>query len=221
VLVIYALLAPLTLLGAGKTGANHNHLLETLLALALAVGVAAGWATRRAETGLRRQDSEDRTLETGDRRAGRWRSVVGGRWSVVRIAAIALIATQLALAFRPQEWYLGELEPRDPPERFLVFIRNTPGEILADDVGLLFMADKPLRYDDPTGMGPVIFGGLWDQRGLIEDIQQRRFSAIMLPMDIEPGSIDPAGHWTPEMLAAVYEHYRIEFRDRINTYVPK
>jgi hypothetical protein len=137
------------------------------------------------------------------------------------VAIIALLATQLVLAFRPQEWYLGELSPGDPPERFLTFMRNTPGEILSDDVGLLFMAGKPLRYDDPTGMGPVALSGLWDQRGLIEEIQQQRFSAIMLPLDIKPGAIDPAGHWTPEMLAAIREHYRIAFHDRINTYVPK
>ncbi|MFL5802810.1 MAG: ArnT family glycosyltransferase [Roseiflexaceae bacterium] len=213
----YALLAPLTLLGAGKTGANHNHLLETLLALALAAGIAAGWVARTRP----HRGTENRHPQGQPRTDTQQRSAVDGRWSVVCVVIIALLVAQIALAFRPQEWYLGELTPDDPPERFLGFIRNTPGEILADDVGLLFMAGKPLRYDDPTGMGPVALSGLWDQRGLVEDIQQRRFSAIMLPLDIKRGAIDPAGHWTPEMLAAIYEHYRLAFHDRINTYVPK
>jgi hypothetical protein len=210
----YALLAPLTLLGAGKTGANHNHLLETLLALALAAGVVAGWATRTRPRVQGHMQIEDRPLSILDPRS----SIL---YSLSSLVIIALLATQLALAFRPQEWYLGELAPDDPPERFLVFIRNTPGEMLADDVGLLFMAGKPLRYDDPTGMGPVALSGVWDQRGLVEEIQQRRFSAILLPLDIKPGTIDPAGHWTPEMLAAIYEQYHVAFHDRINTYVPK
>ncbi len=38
----YALVVPISLLGAGETGANHNHLLEYLLALALSTGIAAG-----------------------------------------------------------------------------------------------------------------------------------------------------------------------------------
>src|SRR5204862_4570580 len=52
----YALVVPISLLGAGEVGANHNHLLECLLALALTTGIAAGWmaellrpATVRAE----------------------------------------------------------------------------------------------------------------------------------------------------------------------------
>jgi 4-amino-4-deoxy-L-arabinose transferase-like glycosyltransferase len=209
----YALLAPLTLLGAGKTGANHNHLLETLLALALAAGIAAGW-TARARPGANGQIMEDRGS-----------SILHPPSSILyplsAVVIIALLAVQLALAFRPQAWYIGELAPVDPPERFLIFIRNTPGEILADNVGLLLMAGKPLRYDDPTGMGPVALSGLWDQRGLIDDIQQQRFSAIILPLDIRHDKMDPAGHWTPEVIAAVDEHYHIAFHDRINTYIPK
>jgi hypothetical protein len=225
----YALLAPLTLLGAGKTGANHNHLLETLLALALAAGIAAGWAARarpRSDEQMKIEDGGSKIEDRGEAHDDPLSSILHPpssilNWSVVGVIAIALLAVQLVLAFRPQEWYLGELAPDDPPERFLTFIRNTPGEVLSDDVGLLFMAGKPLRYDDPTGMGPVALSGLWDQRGLIEEIQQQRFSAIMLPLDIKPGTIDPAGHWTPEMLAAIREHYRLAFHDRINTYVPK
>ncbi|HEX9441044.1 MAG TPA: hypothetical protein VF909_15265 [Roseiflexaceae bacterium] len=199
---LYLLLVPLSLLGAGKTGANHNHLLETLLALTVAGGIVVGWAARAWPSW----------------RTGRW-SVVAGRSSFVVTAA--LFAIQLGLAFRPQEWYTGELAPTDPPERYLTFIRNTPGEILADDVGLLFMAGRPLRYDDPSGLGPVALSGLWDQRGLVEEITQRRFSAILIPINVKRSASDPAGHWTPEMLAAIRAHYRMAFHDTIDTYVPK
>ncbi|HWQ14852.1 MAG TPA: glycosyltransferase family 39 protein [Roseiflexaceae bacterium] len=188
----YVLVSPLTLLLAGEVGANHNHLLEAHMALAIAGGCALGWA---------------------------FGALAGGRLSAAPLVVLA--ALQLWLAFSPPAWYEDQLEPKDPPERFLTFMRSTPGEILADDTGLLFQAGKPLRYDDPSTMGAAARSGAWDQRGLLEDIAARRFSAIMLPLDAEERSRDPSGRWTPEMLAAVRAHYRLAFRDRIYTFVPR
>lgn len=188
----YALVAPLTLLGASETGANHNHLLETLLALALLAGCAAGWMA-----------------ELLDRR------------SLAALLLLGLLGGQIALAYQPQQWYLGELAPDDPPARYLTYLRAVPGEVLADDVGLLFAAGRPLRYDDPSTMGPAARSGVWDQSGLLREIAERRFSAILLPLNIERETSDPSGRWTDEMLAAIRAHYRLEFRDTIFTYVPK
>ncbi|MBK9943740.1 MAG: glycosyltransferase family 39 protein [Kouleothrix sp.] len=188
----YALVVPITLLGAGETGANHNHLLESLLAISLAVGIAAG-------------------------RLPSWL----GRRTPLALLVLLLLLAQVGLAYRPQEWYLGELRPAGTPERYLAFIRNTPGEILADDVGLLVAAGRPLRYDDPSTMGPAARSGVWDQGGLIDDIRARRFSAIMLPVNVANHRSDSTGRWTPEVLDAVREHYRLAFRDSIFTYVPK
>lgn len=192
--VCYGLVAPITLMGAAEIGANHNHLLETILALSIAGGCAAGWAARM----------------TAERR-------------LAGASLLVLFFIQIVLAQQPQPWFVGELAPPDPPERFINFIRNTPGEILADDVGLLLMAGKPIRYDDPSTMGPAAVSGVWDQRGLIEDIAQQRFSAIMIPEDViaEPVPYDGVGRWTTEVRMAIREHYELKFRDRINTYAPK
>jgi hypothetical protein len=190
--VCYLLVAPISLLGAGETGANHNHLLETILALAIATGIAAGWA-----------------------------ATLLARRPLMALTLCALLIAQLGLAYRPQQWCIGELAPTDPPERYLVFMRHTPGEILADDVGLLFAAGRPLRYDDPSTMGPAARSGVWDQRGLLQEIAERRFSAIMIPVNVERETVDASGRWTPEMLAAIRAHYRLAFRDTIYTYVPK
>lgn len=191
--VCYGLVAPVTLMGAAEIGANHNHLLETILALSIVGGCAAGWAAHMANQ----------------------RRVAG--------ALLALFAVQIFLAQQPQPWFVGELAPPDSPERFVNFIRNTPGEILADDVGLLLLAGKPIRYDDPSTMGPAAVSGVWDQSGLIDDIAQQRFSAIMIPEDVvaEPVPYDGVGRWTAEVRTAIREHYELKFRDRINTYAPK
>jgi hypothetical protein len=191
----YALVVPISLLGAGETGANHNHLLECLLALSLVAGCTAGWMAALLR----------------DR---------GTSW-LLPIALLILLAGQLALAARPQQWYLGELAPADPPERYLALLRATPGEVLADDVGLLVAAGRPLRYDDPSTMGPASRSGVWDQSGLLEEIAGRRFGVILLPVDVETQTEDSAGRWTAEMLNAVRTHYRLAYRDTIFTYVPK
>jgi 4-amino-4-deoxy-L-arabinose transferase-like glycosyltransferase len=196
--VCYALVAPLTLLGAGETGSHHNHLLETHLALAVAGSAAAGIL-----------------LEQG--RAARARS---GQFALAALA-VALLGVQVAHKFAPPAWYTGELAPADPPERYLTFMRSVPGEILADDTGLLFQAGRDLRFDDPSTMGPAAAIGKWDQSGLLEEIAQQRFAAIMIPVNLEHSDLDPAGRWTPEMLAAIKQHYQLAFRDTIYTYVPR
>jgi hypothetical protein len=188
----YALIAPLTLLYAGETGANHNHLLETHLALALAGGCTLGCAAHAL-----------------------------ARRAPLAALPLALVALQLVLAFGPPEWYAGQLQPRDTPARFLTLMRQTRGEILADDTGLLLQAGKPLRYDDPSTMGPAARSGLWDQSGLIEEIERRQFSAIMIPVNAEENLEDPSGRWTAEVLAAIRRHYRLAFRDQIYTFVPR
>jgi len=226
----YALVVPFSLLGAGETGANHNHLLECLLALAITAGIAASWLAERAR-GRPANEREDSRNTTKDIHSSNYpsteredtRNTVKNLSYSRALPATILIAlvVQLALAYRPQEWYLGELAPDDPPERYLTFIRAAPGEVLADDVGLLYAAGRPLRYDDPSTMGPAAESGVWDQRGLLQEIAERRFSAILIPVNVERETIDATGRWTPEMLAAIREHYQLAFRDTISSYVPK
>ena len=200
---------PISLLGAGEVGANHNHLLECLLALALTTGIAAGWMAELLRSASVRAFPRISTAH----------SLIFALFVDIRRRDLMLLATQIALAYRPQQWYIGELAPDDRPDRYIAFIRAAPGEVLADDVGLLYAAGRPLRYDDPSTMGPAASSGVWDQRGLLQEIAERRFSAILLPVNLDRDSVDATGRWTPEMLAAIRAHYKLAFRDTIFTYV--
>jgi hypothetical protein len=184
-----------------------------MLALSLVVGIAAGWA---AEILGKRPAGA-----TGGPREAPERARFSLHPRILSGAILLLLAGQIALAYQPQAWYQGELAPGDPPERYLAFIRATPGEILADDVGLLYAAGRPLRYDDPSTMGPAAQSRVWDQSGLIDEIAGRRFSAILLPVNVERTTRDASGRWTPEVLAAIREHYQLQFRDTIYIYTPK
>ncbi len=196
-LTCYVLFAPITLIGAAEISANHNHLLESHLAIGLACGAAVAWATQAIH-------KPPQALNI-----------------VTRIAILAFLALQIQIAYQPQKIFEGELTPSDPPERFVFFIRNTPGEILADDVGLLIAGGKPIRYDDPSTMGPAARWGIWDQTGLLNEISERKFSAIMLRDNVEKDPYDQVGRWTSEMRAAIRENYTLKFNDKIRVYVPK
>lgn len=190
----YLLVAPITLLGAGETGANHNHLLEIHLALVLAGTSILGWNTSNAK-----------------------RKTHNIRHSVL----LALLLLQLWTLRERPAWYGGEFDLADTPARYVDFIRSQPGEVLADDVGLLVAAGRPLRYDDPSTMGPAISSGVWDQHTLLAEVAAQRFSAILMPFNASKDTVDVTGRWSPEFIATLREHYKALYRDRITTYVPK
>jgi hypothetical protein len=199
-LACYALVVPLSLSATGEIGANHNHLLETLLAYSLCAGMLVGWLLTQQLSGAGR---------TG----------IIGRY----LSLVVVLSAQVWLIFHPPAWYGSELNPalRSNPERFIKFMHATPGEILTDNPGLLLMADKPIRYDDPSTMGAAARIGKWDQRGMLDDIANHRFSTIMIPLNVREDTIDPSGRWSPEMIAAIAQYYTLLYDDQIITYVPR
>jgi hypothetical protein len=200
----YGVLGTLTLVGAGTTGSHHNHLLEPQLALTLAgcsvVGASLSrfWRKERA-------------------RARMWHLVTYAHW-----LALGLLLLQLWMLRERLDWYDGEFDMRDSrDEQFVALIMSRPGEVLADDVGLLLAAGRPLRYDDPATMGPAVRTGLWDQSVLLNEIEEQRFSLILLPFNATRFDIDPSGRWSPEFIAALRRHYRTLYRDVMFSYVPR
>ncbi|HEX6290459.1 MAG TPA: hypothetical protein VFZ66_14820 [Herpetosiphonaceae bacterium] len=142
---------------------------------------------------------------------------------VLRTLAPVLLGTQLLLWSTPLPWFVGDFGFKEDYLKYIDYLRATPGEVMADDVGLVYAARGSLRYDDPAAMGPAATLGLWDQREFVELIRAGHFSTIILPMDVygEDGLTDPAGRWTREMLQAVKDTYGVKFRDTLLIYAPK
>lgn len=203
----YALLGTLTVLAAGTAGSHHNHLLEPQLALSLAGCSVAGAATMRLGLHLgRRQGQPTLTLPH----------------ALVSLAALVLLLTQLWTLRERPTWYGGEFDmERQNRTRFIQLIMSQSGEVLADDVGLLVAAGRPLRYNDPATMGPAIRTGLWDQSTLLSEVAARRFSLILMPFDTAETDVDPSGRWSPEFITTLKQHYQLLYRDVIFSYVPK
>lgn len=193
-LAMYVGAALPTLVAAGAEGAHHNHLLEPYLALS--AGAAA-----LASVSLRRQPV--------------WLRGMG-------VLALLLIVTQLWLLRERPAWYGGEFDfAQQERSQFIRLIQSQPGEVLADDVALLLAAGRPLRYDDPSTMGPAIRSGIWDQQHLLDEVAAQQFDLILLPFDATRLDRDPSGRWTEEFIIALREHYELRYRDVLFTYVPK
>ncbi len=193
----YGLLGTAALVTVGTAGSHHNHLLEPQLALTLAGCSVAGRSLAQLHANVALQ------------RLG------------LGLLALMLVLAQLWILRTRPAWYGGEFDLSEPAgERFVALIMSQPGEILADDVGLILAAGRMPRYNDPATMGPAIRSGLWDQRGLLADIAAQRFSLIILPFNIERFELDPMGRWSPECIAAIRQHYDLLYRDVMFSYIP-
>ena len=192
--LVYALMAPATLYGAGEQGAHHNHLLETMIAWTLGGGIAAGLALRA------------------------WPN--GRAWRVAGSVALAGLLLQAGLMRTTPEWYRGEFSPPSL-ERFVRYAQSKPGEVLADNVGLLASAGKRVRFDDPSTMGPAIKTGTWDPSVLHAMIARREFELIMLDVDLREQKTDPSGRWPDQTLQLIDQHYELQYADVVHSYIPR
>ena len=175
----------------GVEGADHDHLIELAAASALAVGGALAV-----------------TLD-GSRRA-----------ALVAWPLAAILAAQLVTSWVPDRWYAAELADPLPQARrqldlIVTNIRNTPGEVLSEEIGLNILAGKGVPYDDPQAMAALARAGRWDQGQLLDDLRARRFALVLLPADPRDAI------WTPEVLAAIRANYDLKFRDIWFTYEAK
>jgi len=188
---LYLLCATAFVVTIGVEGADHDHLIELAFAAAAAVG-----------TGL---------------------AVALGRTSSARLLAwpiVALLILQVGTGWTPDRWYAGEYAQLDPRIRqqldlIVTNVRHTPGEVLAEEIGLIILAGKPVPYDDPQAMAALARIGRWDQQQLLDDLNARRFTLVILPANPRDEL------WTPEVLAAIAANYDLKFRDVWFTYEAK
>jgi hypothetical protein len=54
--------------------------------------------------------------------------------------------------------------------------------------------------------------GLWDDHAFVRDIARGAFPVVVLPFDFSDGTFHRAERWTPAMLLAVRDHYRLAER---------
>jgi hypothetical protein len=191
----YLAAAALVSLGGGTHGGNHNHLLETLLALALASGAGLGRA-------------------------------LGGRLALpaLGLAAVAAVALMLEPA-GGRAWLAGDLRPPAASDRLgwaqiVPVVAGDPGPVYSDNVGLLLLAGHPIRYTDPFTLAGAVQAGLWSDAALVDAVRRREFSLIALRYDVGRLRGVPTDI-TPDLLAAIREHYVVAERNVMFLYRPR
>jgi hypothetical protein len=148
--------------------------------------------------------------------------------SWLRAAALLIIALQVGdMAALSRKDYIPfattKINKVAQTEKLAQFIRQTDGPVLADEYGgLLPLLGKSL-YFQPYEFSQLSQVGAWDETALIQSIERREFSAILL---YEPGlSDEPAivSRWAPAIRNAIWDNYQTQTTTlaEVFVYVPK
>ncbi len=196
---LYLPVAALFALGAGTHGGNHNHFIETLVVAVLGAALAIG------------------------------RFAVRGRG--LPLAAALLVALSLALGGEDRlgepGWLARDFRPPLARERegwanVAAFVTNDPDPVYADNVGLLLVAGKEVRYTDPFSLAFAVRTGQWDDSALVARVERGEFSLIALRYDLfAPDVTGPPDDLTPGLYAAIRAHYRVIESNVVILYAPK
>lgn len=187
----YLVGAFLSALTVGKAGSNVNYLLELCAALALCTGGVIAWAN---------QPRNASPNEAGMGAPTAVPSLLGSALVLVLTAGLihSLYITSTRYAYSLETGLdntagLIELE---------AYVKDTPGLILADEyMGMLTLQGRPLVIQ-PFEVTQLAYAGMWDQTPLLTSIAEQEFDAIILY-----DQWWSLTRWTPEMLAAIQQHY--------------
>ena len=188
---IYIVVALLASFSAGTFGGFHNHALELLAALCLGTGLLAAelWEQPRLRTAL---------------------------------LAVALI--QVLAWFRPPAWLhfevgnVPDLATTQRLQGIQAFVAGQTGPVWGDNVGLILMAGRPVRFNDPLIMAQAAMLGWWDERTFVRMVTDGAFDALIWRADLLEGR--RPNDLSPAMLAAIRQRYRILYRDVSFVYTP-
>ncbi|MEO6457697.1 MAG: hypothetical protein ABIO92_05420, partial [Chloroflexia bacterium] len=187
----------------GVEGADHNHLLVSGLAVCAAVGALLAGLIVKIEQGRLRG----------------WKEI----WPLP--AVTALICAYLLYTSAPSSAYDVNLEVPTPEyqEQMRLIIANVsqhPAQIFySDSAGILALAGKQTPYDDPFTMNILAQQGRWDEAGLRNMLREGRFGLLVLSCDVINTS--RTCQFTPGVLDAIRDGYKVVFKDILFTYAPK
>ncbi len=183
--------------GAGTLGGNHNHLLELTAASCVGLGLGVFFA-RRARV-----------------------------WQVrAALALLGLVAlAQVSSLFSTPPWLKNEFsvlsaDKREGMQNVFQYVTNNGGPAYSDNVGLMLSTHKRLWTTDPFTQTHATFYHRWDQSKLVDAIQRKLFSQIVLRIDVAAPNAG-AGDVSHDILQAVRDNYKLDQRNVENIYVPR
>ncbi|HEY8601343.1 MAG TPA: hypothetical protein VIL85_23150 [Thermomicrobiales bacterium] len=201
---LYLPIAAFFALGGGTHGGNHNHFVETVVVAIFCITLLIG----------RLLNTPIRTLS--------WRA----------FTPILLLLVALALGnearFGEANWLARDFRRPLPAEvegwrNVAAFVTNDPGPVYADNVGLLLVAGKEVRYTDPFSLTYATRTRQWDDSALVARVERGEFSLIALRYDVFAPDAEGGGgsDLTPGLYTAIRAHYRVIERNVMILYAPR
>ncbi|PIR32035.1 MAG: hypothetical protein COV36_05600 [Alphaproteobacteria bacterium CG11_big_fil_rev_8_21_14_0_20_44_7] len=173
---IFALIMSLSI---GKFGANYNYYLEFITVNSLVFGLALAWFL---------QNINDK------------------RYIAVNMLIILTLFVQLILSVTDinRPWHVqkqGLLEKIADSEIIIPNLQKIKGEIVADNMVLLYNADRRL-YFQPIMMTHMHEIGAWDESAMIADIENKRLGGFVF------NDFNCDERYSREFMRAVKENYK-------------
>lgn len=207
-IALFAMASFLFLPTGAVIGADHNHLLMSGLAISLAVGASVAWSANH--------------LLVARERAGSTWAALGSLAGL--LLAVVIYAT---VTSPPSSWYNPDLavpsaEVQEQYRKIVYNVSLNPGTLFfSDDPGIVALAGKETLYDDPFTMTALAASGRWDEAAYRTMLREGRFGLLVLSCDVNAPQFCRADTFTPGVLDAIRDGYRLLFRDIMYTYAPR
>jgi hypothetical protein len=250
-LISFFVLASLATLPTGAVvGADHNHLLVPGLAICAGAGAALARVLAIAiptAPPASRQKAVGCLPSAGSWASPNSGLLPTSRGALPLLAGLPVILGLMGYVVYTSEpaavAYGPDLARPSPPEqeqlrKIALYVRQNEGKLYySDDTGILALAGKETPYDDAFTMSTLALQGRWDETELRAMLRQGKFSLLILSCDvnatleqqdarnrgqqIEVAKPCRADTFTPGVLEAIRDGYKLQFRDVLFTYAPK
>jgi hypothetical protein len=179
-LYFYFVLAGLTTVTLGKIGSDMNYFIEFLAAAAILAGLFCQEALNRLKAPLI-------------------------RWTALAMLLAAICQwTVMPGTFNRFQTVARGTEPH-PFDPLTEMIRKIEGPILAENMGILIAAGKPVLFE-PYGFAQLAYNGLWDEKKILDRLDRKEFPLILLETNL--WRFRQTSRFTPGFVAHLRANYR-------------
>jgi hypothetical protein len=180
----YLPLAALTSLSVGKLGAEVNYLIELMGVVGAAAALAIGDALAVADRPSR---------------------------ALAALALPALLLWQVAYVAPPRA--IETIEVPAAAEQAQVaqivdLVRRANGPVLSEDLTLLTLADKPIRFQ-PFDITQLIYRHEREQADVVGALQRGEFRLVVLHFDVRNPSPVALDRFPPAVIETIRTHYQL------------
>jgi hypothetical protein len=228
-LVALFVFASLAMLPTGAVvGADHNHLLMPGLAISAGAGAMLAWVLSTFSPGWFWHARAPRVALALPA------ALVG---ILLLMGYVVWTSEPSPVAYGPD---LARPSPAEQEQlrKIGLYLQQNPGKLFySDDAGILGLAGKETPYDDAFTMTALASQGRWDESALRTALRQGKFGLLVLSCDVNATLEQQAGKkagedsevarpcradtFTPGVMEAIRDGYKLLFRDVLFTYAPK